>query len=267
VSRLFVFGCSFTRYHWPTWADFLSYGYDEYYNYGKPGGGNKFIFEMICEADVTHNFTTDDTVMVMWSSYNRHDLYKDNRWVTPGNIFNAKPTFNERYIHDYFDIKGSVLHSLNFIHGAQQLLNTRCTWKMASMSDMTYPIGETHMADKILSKFSNNDAFDVFPELAKYKVIFANNWISLPLMTFNHSDQNPYKIQNYSTWDNQIKAMADQHPTISAHLEWLKVVQLDVNLGDAEQLIRRWHKAYPDRKVFSDQGRQWCIENIPHCKR
>ena len=30
VKRLFTFGCSFTRYYWPTWADMLGQEYDEF---------------------------------------------------------------------------------------------------------------------------------------------------------------------------------------------------------------------------------------------
>jgi len=123
VSRLFVFGCSFTNYIWPTWADLLSYNYDEYYNYGKAGAGNQFIFEQIVEANVTHQFCPDDTVIVMWSTYQRHDIFKDGAWNTPGNIFNSSGVFDQSYIEKYFDIKGSILHSLNFISAIQELLS------------------------------------------------------------------------------------------------------------------------------------------------
>ena len=31
-GRLFAFGCSLTRYHWPTWADILGQSYYEFQN-------------------------------------------------------------------------------------------------------------------------------------------------------------------------------------------------------------------------------------------
>jgi len=35
--RLFAFGCSFTQYKWPTWADILGKSFDLSYNLGKSG--------------------------------------------------------------------------------------------------------------------------------------------------------------------------------------------------------------------------------------
>ena len=40
---LYTFGCSFTKYVWPTWADLLLSQVDGE-NWGMCGGGNKFIF-------------------------------------------------------------------------------------------------------------------------------------------------------------------------------------------------------------------------------
>ena len=57
-GRLFTFGCSFTSYHWPTWANILAYDYDiPLYNYGLNGAGNQFIFNMLMQADSFNNFT------------------------------------------------------------------------------------------------------------------------------------------------------------------------------------------------------------------
>ena len=46
-NRLFVFGCSFTMYAWPTYADFLGYEFDHYENWGFPGLGNRAIAERV----------------------------------------------------------------------------------------------------------------------------------------------------------------------------------------------------------------------------
>ena len=37
MTRLFTFGCSFTQYWWPTWADILGYQHDFYENWGRCG--------------------------------------------------------------------------------------------------------------------------------------------------------------------------------------------------------------------------------------
>ena len=56
-SRLFTFGCSFTMYAWPTYADFLGYSFDEYENWAFPGLGNRAIAERIAECHVKNKFT------------------------------------------------------------------------------------------------------------------------------------------------------------------------------------------------------------------
>ena len=44
-KRVFAFGCSFTCYRWPTWADLIGKQCEgaEFRNYGKSGAGNLFI--------------------------------------------------------------------------------------------------------------------------------------------------------------------------------------------------------------------------------
>ena len=69
--RLFTFGCSFTKYIWPTWADILGREYKEFYNYGMSGGGNLFIFDSLIEAIAKHNINKDDTVIIIWTNVTR----------------------------------------------------------------------------------------------------------------------------------------------------------------------------------------------------
>jgi hypothetical protein len=77
MKRLITTGCSFTTYT-PTitWPIFLSEKFDETYNYGQHGAGNKFIFNSIIEADSELKLTPDDLVIVQWSGFFRHDMLK-----------------------------------------------------------------------------------------------------------------------------------------------------------------------------------------------
>jgi hypothetical protein len=90
-KRIFAFGCSFTSYIYPTWADIIYKSMNpdvEFYNLGKSGGGNLFISHRIVEANKKYKFNKDDLVVVMWSTYARIDFYKTNfGWKTPGNIY------------------------------------------------------------------------------------------------------------------------------------------------------------------------------------
>ena len=87
MKRLFTFGCSFTNYYWPTWADIISQDYDYFQNWGKIGGGNKFIYLSLVECHQRNKFTPDDTIMLMWSSQAREDRYIKDEWYTPGPVY------------------------------------------------------------------------------------------------------------------------------------------------------------------------------------
>ena len=70
-KRFFSFGCSFTSWHWPTWNDYIGLNFDEYYSYGCGGADNKNILYRLLRADKKHKFTSNDCVMVMFTSFNR----------------------------------------------------------------------------------------------------------------------------------------------------------------------------------------------------
>ena len=79
MKRLYTFGCSFTNYKWPTWADILSKEFEYFENWGRPGAGNSYITNAVVEASIKNKFTKDDTIMIMWSSMTREDRYLDKK--------------------------------------------------------------------------------------------------------------------------------------------------------------------------------------------
>ena len=112
MKRLFTFGCSFTNYRWPTWADIVSQDYDYYENWGQRGGGNKYIYFSLIECHQRNNITADDTVMIMWSSQAREDKFLDNKWYTPGAI------------PEIADTTGYFLETITYIQGSYHLLDS-----------------------------------------------------------------------------------------------------------------------------------------------
>jgi len=90
MKRIFAFGCSFTKYHYPTWADIIiSNGiYDESYNMGRSGAGNQYIVTKLWEANALYNFCETDTILIGWTYFGREDRYiEDSGWHTPGNSY------------------------------------------------------------------------------------------------------------------------------------------------------------------------------------
>lgn len=63
-SRCFAFGCSYTQWFYPTWADIIGQNYEEFFNYGKGATSNDTMCKRFIEADNIHNITSDD--LVIW---------------------------------------------------------------------------------------------------------------------------------------------------------------------------------------------------------
>ena len=70
-KRFFSFGCSFTRWCWPTWNDYIGLNFDEYHSCGRAGSDNKHILYTLLEVDKEYKLTKDDTIMIMFTSFNR----------------------------------------------------------------------------------------------------------------------------------------------------------------------------------------------------
>jgi len=262
MSRLFAFGCSFTNYHWPTWADFYSTTFDEYYNYAKSGGGNRFIFERLVQADVTHTFTPDDTIAIMWSTHQRHDFYKDDQWVLSGNLYRSlNNNFDAAYIEKYVDIKGFVLHTLNYIYAAQKLLaNSKATWWMSSIADLTQSLVEETWFD-----FSNQQTiFTEFPDLAVYEKVFDQNWLPVaPLYDFVQgcSEDQLATVKYQNSKKTQWQFDVDDHPTAGMHYDWLN--RSFPNIPQQKELLEKYYAKFPyGEAIHLLESMDWNGENI-----
>lgn len=124
-KRVFAFGCSFTCWIFPTYADliFKSCPQAELYNFGKSGGGNIFITNRITEANKKFKFNENDLVVVMWSTFARLDVWrKDVRWITPGNIF-TQNLISAQSVKEVVDLDGMVIRDLSIIDVATVYLN------------------------------------------------------------------------------------------------------------------------------------------------
>ena len=115
-KRFFAFGCSFTGYTWPTWADVLSKEMPqaEFYNLGKSGSGNLMISSRLTEASVKFNFCKTDLVIVMWSTFCREDRYFNGEWHCPGNIY-TQQLYSKEFVKKYADPIGYMIRDLSLI--------------------------------------------------------------------------------------------------------------------------------------------------------
>ena len=178
MKRLFTFGCSFTNYRWSTWADCLAPEFDYFENWGQAGGGNHYIFNSVMEADQRHNFGSDDTVIVCWTSIDREDRYVDGRWHTPGNAHFAKTVYHPEYLRSHIDERGFLIRDLAYIKAVKTLLESRVniTWKFLSMVELMarpWPNDNASLHRDVMQLYS--DVLDHIA-LGYDKTVFLNNW-------------------------------------------------------------------------------------------
>lgn len=98
IKRLFTFGCSFTKYFWPTWADILNQEISplEYYNLALPGSGNAYIAHSFHLNNVKHNFGPDDLIIICWSNIFRADWFHNFEWSQEGNVYASHGKYNSQ---------------------------------------------------------------------------------------------------------------------------------------------------------------------------
>jgi hypothetical protein len=212
MRRLFTFGCSYTSWYWPTWADLLGRSYDYSENWAVRGLGNRAIVERLSECLLKNKVTKDDTVIVQWTDFHRYDTHypginQRSNWRSGGSLL-VKPV-EIAYIKDSWREDSYTMHSMNFINlGINLLKSYGCKWYITSSVDLTQDI-------------------DRFPEMSFYKSLFENyEWIE-PIQSYVDK-QNYQGIQCLKfepdpllrVWRTGIEL--DLHPTSDLHLAWLE---------------------------------------------
>lgn len=218
-KRLFTFGCSFTNFYWPTWADIIGceFAPGNFYNYGLCATGNEFAFHRLTEAHARHNINQDDLVIICWTNFAREDRYLNGAWKTAGNIF-TQNVYPDKWVKEWFDLRGALLKTSSAIAGATHLLeSTRCEYHFTSMM----PMRQINQQDIIFAGLEFEDIFDVYKKYYdKIKISMVEHlYGSLPvcrnpkpmLIKYKETHKNPY---------------LDHHPSPKQHLQYVNEVLL-----------------------------------------
>lgn len=285
MNRLFTFGCSFTSYNWPTWADILGQEFNEFQNWARPGAGNYFIFNSVVECALQNNLTKDDTVVIMWSSTCREDRYLDKGWMLLGNIYNQH-FYNKDYIENYVHNRGFLIRDLAFIYATKQLLdNIGVKHIFTSMLPINMLESENNVDTADVFDFYHNVMNYIRPSV--YEKIFNFDWYSRPFVNMNPTEDSYYAIAGpdwpsydfflkrkfkkltpdvHAEMDNIIKLSQieryDFHPTPAEHLEYIESIMPEFCISNTtkkwvselEQRVRLmtdlediWKPTYPTR--------------------
>ena len=227
-KRFFAFGCSFTDYIWPTWADAVGYNMLEYYNYGCSGSGNNFAFNHVSQADQHYNFNKDDLVIVCWTNVMREDRMISSDWLSPGNIY-SQDVYDQQFVKKYCDDEGFFVRDIAYIKAVKDILEkSKCTWYFLSM----VPV------DKIFDQWDStktvvlNEARTLYKNVLEsirpsyFEIIFNNDW---------HSLQRPNTVCDG-------KLQPELHPTPAEHLLYLDKVLPEVVVSQqSKNWIHEWN--------------------------
>lgn len=89
MKRLFTYGCSYTKWGYPTWADYIGVNFDEYYNRGKGGYCNTHCFDLMIQDCYTFKFNPEtDVVLFGTTGVNRFTWFDGDLWHHHGDLDN-----------------------------------------------------------------------------------------------------------------------------------------------------------------------------------
>lgn len=218
-KRFFAFGCSFTQYYWPTWADIVSKEIKESHNYGRNGAGNFFIYQSLIEAILKHKISEDDLVMIMFSNVTREDRFTKKRgWITPGNLY-FQNEYDEKFVQKYMCDHGYLMRDLNLVNGCALALDSiGCDYKLMSMVPFDSKQSDGIKMSEIdyILKFYYKTLDAVEPSVLD--TIFNGDWNTRPSRPMYHV-----------SW--QKEKYVDNHPTPSEHLEYLRAIIPDTEFN------------------------------------
>ena len=258
-TRLFTFGCSFTQYIWPTWADILSKNFKFYENWALAGAGNLYIFNSIIEANKRHCFNKEDTIIIMWSGLTRIDYYKNNSWQPQGGDFEFK----------HNDITGVEVINYAYIDSIKSLFDSLgLNYKMLCLTPYTKNCKSYDLYKDSI------DSLTLFPYKTTNKTVSLNlsdlkntYFYDLIKGTYDRNAGSDWpKFDDY--WNNtsivkNIKIQNEIKNCISAFTEGYNHLQKSINLVDSHPIpyehLTAVTKLFPNY-VLSNQTENWVKE-------
>jgi hypothetical protein len=253
VSRLFTFGCSFTRFFWPTWADILAYELKiPHQNWGIPGLGNVGVQSRLLECDLRNKFNEDDIILAVWSSWSREDrfdiknsLLLKQSWSTGGGTLNHRWSAGGGTMHSY---------TKNF-NGAY------CSVSNDLIKNSTAMISVNKMFDirfngHIVTPMIKDDKALAFTDKEKELALFYEDYIPNDGEFTRTKHTCSYALVN------------ERHPDIMSHLSYVNEYicpKLNISLSDETiDFFTRIHNALSDFiKTTTSQNYNTEKYNIP----
>jgi len=268
---IYTLGCSFTKWFWHTWSDWLAeYSDEPVVNLGWPGIANETIYWELMSKRTT--IKPSDTVYIMLTGNNRVCAWYDNDWIEKNDCRGFFPNNNEHLehgpdpwcglyrLHPEHDVSLThmIVDNFNIIYQMQNLLDAiGCKYRMVFWQNPWYdvrpkfePSWKSIWADK--SKLSKHDlaTADAIMRLYPMKnLLSAIKWDKFyfspvdPLDPTAYSGMWEYKIKKQITQEFLNYVHEDPHPDAVIHHDFCVEVILD-NAVKPVQRARAQQYAY-----------------------
>lgn len=238
-ARFFSFGCSYTQYNWPTWADIIGRQAGQFENWGQSGAGNHFILNSVMECHQRNRINQDDLVIVMWTFPTREDRFVRGKWLTPGNVYQHRE-YDENFTRKFSDPVGYMINTCNYIRAVWEILDkTGCSFYFLSVVDYrTNPPG----FDPVEGGMTRQQVLDVYQDVVDcilpsvHEVIYNFDW-SNPV--YGKLASYPHKL--YPKNGTKPQLAPDYHPTPLQHMRYLETVIPELLLNqDTREFVHQW---------------------------
>lgn len=214
-KRVFAFGCSYTSYAYPTWADilFTECVNAELHNFGRAGAGNTQIGSNVVQIDLRFNFCETDLVMIMYTSPMREDRYINGNWIALGNVFNQN-YYDKNFVKNYCDPIGLLIKDYSNIALIKRYVNSlNCDSLQLLGDDYNSDIGSLGTSAEELQLVEHIQ--NVFKPIVE---TFTNPRL-----------QKEGGFNGFHKYDNQFKKfIKDGHPNPKEYLEFLQGLNLNL---------------------------------------
>jgi hypothetical protein len=250
-TRYFAFGCSYTNYYWPTYADYLGTCFDEYYNLGAAGAGNRYIFLKLLnlvnnQELLTHSLGKEDLITIQWSGLPREDkiLPKSNltSFALSGHL-GSQGNYPDEYVQTYFSLVQSAFELSAYITAAKTLLKSLGVhFKMFYMMEPEEPdfLGEVFLTPNQTLEGLFAPDIDILTHYGMLEYITSllpEDILSIEKHRILHTldKEKDYYIVHKNE-DGSFGLQKDTHPTPYSHYEYAKYLGNKVAVGTIQNL-------------------------------
>lgn len=253
MGRIFTFGCSFTDYVWPTWADILLYGNDGK-NFGISGSGNESMLYRVMEADRVFNFTKEDQIIVMFTTPIRWDLITNEppEFLGYGQVINVDKLLKHK--DKLYTIEGLCFKSYYSILAIKTYLeNKQIKYLFGSVNDIFDDVDNygkiIEISDdlkKLMCYIDNEVKFElssVYSFLLKNGYLKEKNW-GITKNWKNHDDYHPrpHYFYKYVTKIIQPKLGINLKMTIEDIILFENEIEMN---NDKDIFLNTFNQKYP----------------------